>query len=485
MTVSRVFHWAMLCSIGGVGVGLFFSWSLGMVLCICAVAIASLVVWRSNHFLVSLASLFVLLIFFFGSWFRTSHAVSWWESLPEVSMHLDRAIVIGRVEQSENAKQAFLQPLSCGDAPCPRVRIVGFFPNFSDIDDGDILSLSCALERPKQFTPDFDYPKVLAKDSVGYLCRFPQALRKEGVTGGAVSSVIRKTRTLVEGVLEQVVPEPESGLLLGLLVGGDGRLPKGIQDDFSRTGLSHIVAVSGYNVSIIAILCMNALIFLGLYRQQAFWGALFGVVFFTLLVGAPASAVRAAVMVSVALLATRLGRVGDSINGILLAATAMLLINPLLLRYDIGFQLSFAATLGIFLVTPFALLSLRVGDIIATTLAAELFVLPIILFHFHALPTLSLAVNFLVLPLVPFAMIFGVLAWCLSVIVPWLGMVFGFPAFLVSRAILEIIHVFSSQKFASIPVQYFDLWAVLLWYGFVGIVLNILRRKFSVTLSPR
>jgi len=254
---------------------------------------------------------------------------------------------------------------------------------------------------------------------------------------------------------------------------------KKIQDEFSRTGLSHIVAVSGYNVSMIAVLLMSTLIVCGLYRQQAFWGALLGIGLFTLLVGAPASAVRAAIMAAVALLATRLGRLGNPTNAILCAACVMLCANPLLLRYDIGFQLSFAATIGIFLFTPFALLSLRLGDVMATTVAAELFVLPIILFHFHAVPTLSLFANMLVLPLVPLSMLLGSLAGVLAMLFPMGAAVFGFPAFLVSHSILAIVHFFAARSFASVVVLNFGLGAVVAWYVFLFVTWFFLRRKFS------
>lgn len=473
----------MLCVIGGVGVGLFFSWSLGISLFLVSIAMASAIVLGYLRFLNSIACVGVLLALFLGSWFRSAQAVFWWESLPDTSARLDRAIVVGHVKQTETAKQAVLQPISCEYGACPSARVLGFFPSFADIAEGDEISLSCDLEKPEAFSAEFDYPKVLAKDGIGFVCRFPKDWKKNGESGNILVSGVRRTREIVEQVLQRAIPEPESGLILGLLVGGDGRLPKSIQDEFSRTGLSHIVAVSGYNVSIIAVIAMNALIFLGLYRQRALWGVLLGIAFFTVLVGAPASAVRAAIMASVALLATRMGRASSPINGILCAAAVMLLVNPLLLRYDIGFQLSFAATVGIFMVTPFALLSLRMGDIVATTLAAELFVLPIILFHFHAFPILSLVVNLFVLPIVPLAMAFGMVAFCFGAAFPWLGVVFGFPAFLVSRAILEIIHFFAYQRFASVPVSGFGMGAVLAWYGGIAMALILLRKKFSTALS--
>ena len=483
MTASRAFRTGMVCSIGGTGVGLFFSWSIGVALFACSIIVAVAIVWFPNRSFVANIGLAIFGALFIGSWLRAANTVSWWERLSPTSASLERAMVVGLVEQKENSKQAILQPISCGVLLCPPTYVLGNFPTFSDIADGDILTLSCALEKPERFIDSFDYPKVLAKDGIGFVCRFPKRWHKESTDKGIFASLVRTVRVSVERTIARAIPEPEAGLILGLIVGGDGRLPKEVQERFSRTGLSHIVAVSGYNISIIALLCMDLFVFLGLYRQKALWGALLGVFFFTVLVGDPASAVRAAIMVSVALLATQMGRVGNPINGILFAAAIMLFVNPFLLRYDIGFQLSFAATLGIFLVTPFALMSVRMGDIVATTLAAELFVLPIILFHFHALPTLSLLANLLVLPLVPLAMMLGSFAFLGAAAVPSMSVVFGFPAFLVSHAILFIIRFFSVQHFASVSIQYFPLWMVALWYGISCVVLVLLGRKFPAIRS--
>lgn len=295
---------------------------------------------------------------------------------------------------------------------------------------------------------------------------------------------LRATKRAVEEGINRAVPEPEAGLLAGLLVGGDDRLPRNIQEEFSRTGLSHIVAVSGYNVSIVAVLLMSLLVFCGLYRQQALWGALLGIGLFTLLVGAPASAVRAAIMTGAALLAVRMGRLGSPANAILLSGTAMLFFNPLLLRYDIGFQLSFAATIGIVSLVPFALLSLRLGDVVSTTLAAEVFVLPILLFHFHTLPVFALLVNAIVLPFVPIAMLLGSVAAFFGAMVPSLAFIFGFPAFLVARGILSTVEFFASQHFATLLISSFGAKSLFASFAIIAGTLLIFRKKVFSHHAP-
>lgn len=482
MAVARVVLFALLCGIGGTAVGLFFSWSLGVMFGVVSALVAVATVWFSGRRL----QFFVFGIFFLSvfsaAWIRSAHSVSYWDALPAFQGMLTSAVVVKEPRQTEGSKQVTLVARACEGFPCPESRVLGIFPAFSDIHEGDVLSVSCRLERPERFSPDIDYPKILAKDGIGYVCRFPREWSRERVESGVFVSFIRSMRLGIEEGLERALPDPEAGLVTGLLVGGDDRMPKYVTEEFSRTGLSHIVAVSGYNVTLVAVLFMNVLIFFGLYRQQAFWGAILGIGIFTILVGSPASAVRAAIMATVALLATRMGRLGNPVNAILFAACAMLLINPLLLRYDIGFQLSFAATIGIFSIAPLALSSLRMNDIAATTLAAEISVLPIILFHFHALPILSFPANILVLPLVPIAMISGVFAVLGSFLVPVLAVCFGFPAFLVTNVMLGIIHFFSEMPIASMSVSDFGIEWVVVWYTVLGAVVFRARRP-SLSVS--
>lgn len=482
MTVARVFLYALLCGIGGTATGLFFSWSLGAILGMASVGVAAVMVWFSGQRLRAVVFGIFFLSIFSGAWLRAAHSLSYWETLPASGGTLERAVVVKEPRQTEGSKQVVLAALLCGGSPCPESRVLGVFPAFADIDEGDILAISCQLERPERFSPDIDYPNILAKDGIGYVCRFPKEWSKEGSESGVFAVLIRSVRSGIERGLERALPDPEAGLVAGLLVGGDDRLPKSVTEEFARTGLSHIVAVSGYNVTLVAILIMSALIFFGLYRQQAFWGALIGIGMFTVLVGSPASAVRAAIMASIALLATRLGRIGNPTNAILLAACTMLFVQPLLLRYDIGFQLSFAATIGIFLIAPLAMASLRMNDIAATTLSAEVFVLPIILFHFHSFPALSFPANMLVLPLVPIAMILGVFAALGSILVPALAFLFGFPAFLVTHGILAIIRFFAGLDIASATVSGFGIWWVVVWYALLGIGILWVRRSLSLAV---
>lgn len=487
MLPYRVFRIGILSFIGGTASGLFFSWSVGWTFLGVSLGVAVIASWcsfdvRFRVFLVFLGGVAV----FSWAWFRANDMVSAWRTFPETQSILREGVIVREPESKDQSKQAVLRPISCSESPaCPETFVLGIFPLFADIGEGDRLSIVCPLDRPERFSPDIDFPMILAKDGIGYVCRFPREWAVIGVSETTFRSYIRKMREAFESGIHRAIPEPESGLVAGLLLGGDDRLPKTVQDQFSRTGLSHIVAVSGYNVSIVAALLMGIFIVVGLYRQQAFWGALLGIGCFTVLAGAPASAVRAAIMASVGLLSVRIGRVGSSMDAIIFSGSVMLLSNPLLLRYDIGFQLSFLATIGIVSLAPLAFLSIRLGDILATTLAAEVFILPILLFHFHALPVFSLPANILVLPLVPIAMLLGAIATVSGMIVPWAAPVLGFPAFFVSRSILSAVGWISEYEIASMEVPRFGFLSVVLWYMALSCAVFFLRRRYAPVFSLR
>jgi len=300
----------------------------------------------------------------------------------------------------------------------------------------------------------------------------------------------------VEGRIARSLPAPESGLLTGLILGGSVSLPKEVQNDFSRTGLTHIVAVSGYNVTIIAECLMMVGIFIGLWRKQAFWFAVIGIAMFVFLVGLPASAVRAGIMGTLLLWAAKNGRLANSINAILFAASAMLINNPLLLRYDAGFQLSFLATCGIIFIYPIidryssSYLEKRGGfvkllfETLALTFSAQVFVLPIILYSFGNLSIISLLANLLVLPTVTPAMMLGFFAIVFKAILSPIGTAIFWLEFILLKYEIEIVRFLSSLKFASLDGLDFPWWGAAAWYIILIVLMHIDRMKAFAIRSP-
>jgi ComEC/Rec2-related protein len=145
----------------------------------------------------------------------------------------------------------------------------------------------------------------------------------------------------------RMFPDPESSLMAGILFGVDTGLTQELQQAFKNTGTAHIIAISGFNISIIAGLFFAFFSkFLGSRRGALL--AVIGIIFYTILVGGDAAVVRAAIMGSLALFAKQVGRRQFALNTLLAVALLMCLWNPLYI-WDVGFQLSFFATLGLIL----------------------------------------------------------------------------------------------------------------------------------------
>jgi competence protein ComEC len=342
---------------------------------------------------------------------------------------------------------------------------------YSDLQYGDELNLKCNLKIPQNKDSSFDYRMYLAKDGIFYICDKP-SFEKTGKNKGNIiyATVINFKNRLADNI-SRTIPEPEGALAIGLIFGGTSGLSKEESNNFSKTGLSHIVAVSGFNVTIVAEYLMYAGIFIGLWRKQAFWFAVVGIFLFVFMVGFPSSAVRAGIMGSLLIWAMKNGRLANSQNAIIFSAAVMLLLNPLLLRYDVGFQLSFLATLGIIQLSPFwekyflkKARAFVLAENVFLTLSATIFVLPIIIYNFNIVSFVSLLANFLVLSIVPLAMLLVFLTAVAGLIFPPLSIPFAWVTFLPLKYIIEIVNYLANLSWSSMELKNFGVWHLLAWY---------------------
>ena len=234
-------------------------------------------------------------------------------------------------------------------------KVLVKLPLYPQYNFGDTLEIKCRLQEP-QNSPDFDfnYQKYLAKDGVWSLCASPKIISAAMPTNSWIklAKQIYNLKTFLQNQINRLWPEPQSSLLAGLLYGARTGLPPELTDNFNRVGLSHIVAISGFNISIIATYLMFSLIYAGLYRQRAFWVVVGGIIFFVIFTGASASVVRAGIMGVVVLMARQAGRLTRPGNVLIFTAAAMAAINPYVLVWDAGFQLSFAAAMGLIYLSP-------------------------------------------------------------------------------------------------------------------------------------
>ncbi|MBI2100590.1 MAG: ComEC/Rec2 family competence protein [Candidatus Vogelbacteria bacterium] len=343
------------------------------------------------------------------------------------------AVVTEPLERDQN-RQLVFQP---DHWPVKILLITPPYPKFSY---GDRLQIVGNLAPARDFVSTggnlVHYRDYLAVNEI-YFQLFEPETMFVGRGGSIIKhSLFRLKRSFIEK-LALALPEPESSLVGGLVFGGRQSLGSEWNDHFRRVGLSHIVVLSGFNLAVIAAVILRVL--RPLPRRFGLPLAGLAIILFTMMTGAEPATVRAAVMALIALLAVATGRPLAAGRALVLAGILMVVVNPKVLVFDLGFQLSFLATAGLIYLTPrlekrLLFLTERCGvrALAATTLAAQLAVLPWLILKTGQVPWLALPVNLIVLPAVPYAMFFGFLAMLL----PW--PLIAAPAWLLAKYILTI-----------------------------------------------
>lgn len=329
---------------------------------------------------------------------------------------------------------------------------------------GQFLRVTGRLEYPVN-SGDFDYVSYLKKEGVRMLARYPD-MDESGPVLMPVSERMRyrtflylnRVRDAMADGVRTAVPEPSAAYLNGILLGMRSDIPDDLAGAFAATGTTHVLAISGYNITIVAQGLLLALLYV-LDRRKAVWVAVAGIAAFALLTGASASVVRAAIMGSLVLVAQAFGSRLKPLPLIIGAAALMAAYNPYVLRYDVGFQLSFAAVAGLIYLTPVMELWIPVralgrnfAGMLHATLAAQIATLPLILYHFGTLSVYALPANVVILPLIPYAMALGAVAGIGAFVAPVVGPVLGYPALAVSGAQLAAIRSFAVLPGASVSI---------------------------------
>ncbi|MCJ7804729.1 ComEC/Rec2 family competence protein [Patescibacteria group bacterium] len=306
-----------------------------------------------------------------------------------------------------------------------------------------------------------------------YMSFFPtiRLLKEEESLVGKTNfkKFLLKTRGQVEEKIKRLLPEPQSSLLLGVVLGVKSQMPEDFWQDLRKTGTLHLVVASGQNVVMVVGFLMNISVWF-LKRRWAILMAILGVVVYVLMVGAEAPAVRAGLMATMIFVGQLLGREVNPGKFLLLTAMVMLLMGPLTL-FDIGFQLSFAATAGIIWLYPIlSRKALVVGGIpilgegLLVTLSAQLATLPILLVNFGQFSWLSPLVNALVLPLIPLLMVFGFVIAGLSFFSSFLAQLLSWFVWPFLSWFVRVVEFFGSLSWANWEMGEISFWWAILYY---------------------
>lgn len=342
---------------------------------------------------------------------------------------------------------------------------------------GDRVLAAGIISKPsKVFGSDFHYDLYLSLFDTYAVMNYATVQNVSGGHRSVILAALYALKEQFEARIERIFPEPHASFLEGLLTGSRRGIPQHLMDDFNATGLSHIVAISGYNVTVVLIAVSSLLFWLPL--RLRFIPSLTALLAFTLLVGAGASVVRAAIMGTMGLLALQLGRRAEMRLTILWTAFFMLAVNPRHLWWDASFQLSFLAVIGISEAKPIIeWLTKRVPTIfgirdgLQVTLSAQLLSTPWIMLLFGRISLIAPLANLLVLPLLPFAMLLGFLGVTVSFLSWPLGQIISYGTWGILQSIILIVQFFAHLPFAALSIKtgpsfvatYYVILAVILW----------------------
>jgi len=351
-------------------------------------------------------------------------------------------------------------------------RIMITANSFPKFDYGDAVSVKGVLQKPQNLT-DFDYITYLKKEGIRTTMFYPEITGSDehfdyliyhsmGYFEKAKIGLYRKIFSLkarFESAVSRSVSEPNAAFINGILLGTRQNIPDDLKEAFNKTGVTHVLAISGYNIMIISWAVLAGLVYF-FRRRTAFWLSVMIITLFVILTGASASVVRAAVMGLLLTFANGYGRLYNPKNSIILAGAAMVWLNPFTLVFDVGFQLSFVAVLGLMYLYPYLDSKLNkipklgtLKEITLMTLSAQIAVAPLLIYYFKNFSIVSLPTNVLILPFIPAAMFAGFISGLAGMIFLPLGplgeiglgasQIVGWFAWAVTTYQIEVVKLFA------------------------------------------
>ena len=478
-------------AVGGFLVGVWFAsmFTIGLsaiflALLFCVVAFGFWKVYRRRSFLI-VAIAFVFLSLGFFRYYITPVSENSPLILFEGAHTTFTGIVVEEPDIRDGGSRLTVDVREIGD-----IEVSGKVLLFTDVYPayryGDAIKVQGTLVSPGIIDHDgamFDYGEYLSKDDVFYVVYRPR-LELLGRGGNPIKRALFSIKRAFLGNINRVVPEPESALAGGLVVGGKQALGDDLLDDFKRTGLIHMVVLSGYNLTIVADTLMRLLARVPeTFRLGAGAGV---IVLFTIMTGAGPATVRAAIMAIIVMLARHRGRTFNATRALLFAAFFMILVSPKALVFDRGFQLSFIATMGLVYLSPFILARLTkipetiwklpLREVVASTIAAQIAVFPWILYTTGQVSIIALISNVLVLPLVPLTMLFVAATGFVGFVGSIASLPFAWISYLFLWYDVSLVRLLAKVPLGAIGVQGFPLWGVFLLYGVIGFLLFWVKR---------
>jgi competence protein ComEC len=333
---------------------------------------------------------------------------------------------------------------------------------------------------------NFSYRFYLSTRGVSSVMEYPSLQVLQEGQGNWLKGKIYDLRERAYQLINRLLPQPQAGLLAGILLGIESDIPNALEQAFQDTGTAHVIAISGYNMTLLAGLVLSAF----RRRLPSAWAGVFALLtigFYTLLVGGSPAVIRAALMSGLTMSAQLIGRKQAGPFTLTLTVAVLCLFNPLYL-WDAGFQLSVMATLGLVLYAGRMSAWLErlagrwmaeplmrkfsgfIAEYFLFTLAAQVTTLPVIIFQFEQISLTSLLANPLILPVQPLIMMFGGLAVISGLFIYPIGQAFALLAWLFLTYTLRMVDLLAGIPTGVITVGKVTPLVILLFYSLLFLV---------------
>lgn len=408
------------------------------------------------------------------------------ESDPALNMRVGEKVTIEGIvtdepDGRENNVRLPVRVTAIDDAALSsNIAVLVVAPLHTEVAYGDRIRAEGKLALPEAFETGqgrvFDYPGFLAKDRILYQMSFAKMTKLEGGGGNFLKSgAIWLKQKYLEG-LANSLNEPQAGLAGGITVGDKRGLGQELSDTFRIVGLTHVVVLSGYNITVVIDALTRALSFAPSILR--FSGSVFLAIFFAAITGFASASVRAALMAIIAVIGKATGRIYLASRALAVVALGMILWNPYVLVYDPGFQLSILATMGLIYISPLVsprlmFVTERFGlrEIAASSMSAQLAVLPLLLYQNGMLSIFALPVNLLALAVIPLAMLFSAIAAIIGLFAGVVAPIFSLPAYVLLSYVIYVAKGFAALPFSAVSIPAFGaIWLVLAYALLAGIV---------------
>ena len=409
----------------------------------------------------------------------------------EITSRADYSNLIGKKEVLEGIVlsesdtsgqyQKFVLTVDDCEEVCRKVKIMVQTDPYPRVSYGDKVSISGSIESVDTLTGDLvGYKSYLAKDGIYLTANFVKTKIISSGNGNKLKNFLLLVKNSSISKIKSQLVDPQSSLLIGMLL-GTKTFSNELNNDFRKAGLSHIVVLSGYNITIVAESVLKAFYFLPKNFSLGF--SALGIILFSVMVGGSSTVIRASIMALILIFGRVIRRDYNIGRALFIAGFVMVLINPKILVFDVSFQLSFLATLALVYLSPIIAKRLKITDkfglreIIASTLATQIFVFPLLITKMETVSVVSLFTNLLVLPLVPTIMFLGFILVTLGFISKILAYPFIFLSWILLSFILLVVSFFSSLPISAIPTNSFFQISVFIIYLLFGIWFLFLRKK--------